>query len=152
MTNMSAGVDLLKLALALPWKGAEGTYQDRPFLMRFRDVPEALSNGSQCDHLLIATYRYAQEDESGLPSKAQYQSIASFEGRFIDSMEQAALSILVVTRTGGGEVEYHIYSKKESEELLRLMGERLGPDDPVTFSEREDPTWTHYRNIRSRIL
>lgn len=79
--------------MLLPWKGAQGVHEGRPFVMRFRDTPLELSQGSQCDQLLVVTYEYPHDGKTGLPSSAQYKAIGDFEERFIDSLERALGSV-----------------------------------------------------------
>ena len=145
------GADFLERMILLSWTGAEGEQEGRPLLIRFRDIGENLFRPSGCKRLIVVTYSYPIQDQTGLPSSAQYKSVEDFEKRVFDTLERAVAAVMVFAKTCAGRIEYMVYSQKSADQLQNVLGVNLKDSDPVEFSETEDPHWEIYLGDKSMV-
>ena len=130
-----------------PWVGAEGTCGAQPILIRARQVLDRLVGSATAPFLLVITYFYESSDDTGLPSKEQYEQIASFEACAIDAMEAQGVGVVMLIRTSNGSVKYFCYVSGV-DEAAAFFSKCFHETDHVEMASDNDPGWEEFRRQR----
>ncbi len=132
------------------WAVAEGTHEDKPLVIRFRQELRSVSDFRGHHLLLQITWPYESPDESGLPGGADGEAMERFEERILAAYEHDAHAVLAAVITTNGARQWILYTSD-----IDTCGQRLAemPQEsepyPVELTADEDPDW---RFLRENIL
>ncbi|WP_093286236.1 DUF695 domain-containing protein [Pseudoxanthomonas sp. CF125] len=130
------------------WSLAEGTHNDKPLVIRFRD--EFLNKPDLSSHprLVRVVWSY-QANTSGMPGSDASDQMGVFEDRLVAAVEPSQTAVLVAVLTNDGQREWLFYTPDVSEFGRRLTEMPQEKDRyPIDISTESDPEWsTFYDNI-----
>jgi hypothetical protein len=121
------------------WQIAEGVEANRPVLYRNRQIPDKFVGTEP--QLLVLTLGFIETDDTGLPTRHQYDQLEEFESRVLDKIESQQLGVVAFTWTYRGTVRYFLYVS-ELEPVLSLLS-----DSQVAIAACDDPNWDEFRNF-----
>ena len=141
--NMEALSEIIK---SDQWAVAEGTHNDLPLMIRFRNK---LSPGSSISNhpQLIRIYWDYTPHESGMPSTNDSQSMEVFENRLVDALETDLSGVLAaaITTNGYREWVWYCLSTDVFAERLHNMPQETEPY-PIEIETENDPEWAYFFN------
>jgi hypothetical protein len=128
------------------WAVAEGTHNDLPLMIRFRDKFVQGVNISNHPQLIQIFWEYS-EHESGMPSTEDSQSMEVFENRLVEALEGDLTGVLsaVITTNGVREWVYYCKSTDSFAKKLHNMPQESEPY-PIGIEAGNDPDWEYFFN------
>jgi hypothetical protein len=128
------------------WFTAEGRRADLPVMYRGRDISSTLIPCRQLSYLLIISLKYNTEDESGLPSRSQYDNIEDFEQSFIDRLEADQRGLVAFVETYNGVIQYFVYVSNAD---VSTSVSNMTLDGPLNLDVRtvQDSGWQEYQRF-----
>ncbi len=141
--NMEGLSDIIKND---QWAVAEGTHNDLPLMIRFRNklsFGRSTSNHPQ----LIRIYWDYTSHESGMPSTDDSQSMEVFENRLVEALETDLSGVLAaaITTNGYREWVWYCQSTEIFAEKLHNMPQEADPY-PIEIEAESDPEWDYFFN------
>ena len=128
------------------WSIAEGTHNDLPLMIRFRNKLSPDSGVSNHPQLIRIFWNYSPH-ESGMPSADDSQSMEIFENRLVDALETDLSGVLAaaITTNGYREWVWYCLSTDVFAERLHNMPQETDPY-PIEIEAENDPKWGYYFN------
>ena len=130
------------------WYGAEGMFNDKPSLLRFRpNLKEYLGHPLYARRLVI-TWNYQKRNSSGMPTATQSDEMRTFEDAIVSALDPDRLAIFAFAFTNDGIREWHFYVKDINE-----VGERINvaladfSKLPINLEVQDDPDWDELRSV-----
>lgn len=127
------------------WVLAEGQFQGKPSLLRFRPGLREYAGNPNYPRRLIVKWPYNEDDPSGMPSSSQSDELGSFEDALVDALDTERLAILAFVFTHAGVREWHFYIGDASE-----VGKRINlalsdyPKLPISLQVENDSGWNEF--------
>ena len=84
------------------WRGVDCDYEDKPLLVRYREISDEFPRKKYSLRLNII-WRMYERDENGLPTDEEFERLETFENRLIEAVENDHHSILVLALTTNGD-------------------------------------------------
>jgi hypothetical protein len=95
---------------------------------------------------------WAYQSESGMPSRAERESMDRMEDLLAPHVEPAAVSTLVLVSTGEGLREWVYYANSKEEFMARMNKALQGlPRFPVEVDLWKDAEWTRYETFKQGV-
>ncbi|MDJ0809365.1 MAG: DUF695 domain-containing protein [Desulfobacterales bacterium] len=139
-------MDLADIIARDKWAGAEGTHNELPLIIRFRNE---VSRDCDLEELpqLIRIFWTFEDSPSGMPSSAESDAMRIFEDRLIDALEPdlSGMLIAAITTNGYREWVYYVRSVEAFSEKLHTMPQEEDPY-PIEIQTRNDPEWGYFFN------
>ena len=130
------------------WTSAEGMYEGKPFLIRFRPHLHNFILSNEFNTRFIVLWSYKSEEVSLIPNKKEMNLMRKFENASVDFLENDLQAVLSFVYTGLNKREWHWYSKDVSETETRLNKVLLNFNSPpIQFFIEDDPTWQEYNAV-----
>ncbi len=128
------------------WAVAEGTHNDLPLMIRFRNKLSQTPMREGHPQLIQIYWDYS-EHESGMPSSEESQSMEVFENRLVNALETDLSGVLaaVITTNGYREWVYYCLSTEAFAERLHNMPQETDPY-PIEIETSSDPEWDYFFN------
>jgi hypothetical protein len=126
------------------WFEAEGVEHGKLAMFRGRQIPATFIGSRSLSILVVISVRFDATDETGLPTRAQYQEIDNFEREFIDHIEAQRLGLTAFIMTTNGTIKYFLYVSNIESISNALLGDNESGSRVELFA-REDPNWDEYR-------
>ncbi|TMN86517.1 hypothetical protein CWB72_19675 [Pseudoalteromonas phenolica] len=126
------------------WAVAEGTHNDLPLMIRFRNKLSKDSSISNHPQLIRIYWDYSPH-ESGMPSTDDSQSMEVFENRLVDALETDLSGVLAaaITTNGYREWVWYCVSTEVFAESLHNMPQETEPY-PIEIEAESDPEWDYF--------
>ena len=139
-------MDLADIISRDKWAGAEGTHNERPLIIRFRNEVSKDCDLKELPHLMRVFWTF-EDSPSGMPSREENEAMRIFEDRLIDALEKdlAGMLIAAITTNGYREWVYYAKSVETFAERLHVMPQEENPY-PIEIQTREDPKWDYFFN------
>src|SRR5688500_16907327 len=93
------------------WFTAEGTNEDKPFLLRGRDSLKSFIDSALYEDRIEILWKYESTDDSGMPSNDELKLMAEIENALVDSFELDLHSILVAVYLWNNSKTWFWYTK-----------------------------------------
>lgn len=136
---------------SLKWTLADGEYDDRPLLMRFRQFPETFPKTKYPERINIF-WKMSQTDVNGLPADEEFDRLTTFEDRLVAAVEPDEHSILGAVLTCNGQTEYVFHTADVSEFLQRLTNMPQEKEKyPITIHRYNDPEWKYFQSVIAQV-
>lgn len=127
----------------MSWSIAEGKYQGRPVIIRFRNFSQAFPR-ARYPRRLNVFWKFANPMENDLPSPEDSARAEAFENRLVEAVETDDHSILSIVLTGKGLREYVFHTSNANEFLQRLTAMPQEKDRyPIEINSFEDEDWKY---------
>lgn len=128
------------------WAISEGTHNDLPIMIRFRNKLDRNEHTDNHPQLIHVYWEYS-EHESGMPTKIESSSMEIFENRLVDALESDLSGFLsaVITTNGYREWVYYTTSIDAFAERLHNMPQETDPY-PIKIEADLDPEWDYFFN------
>lgn len=119
----------------------------RQIIFRFiQEFEPAFSRSAYPDRVVLV-WRY--KSESGMPSRAERESMDQFEDLLSPGLQQDLLASLVLVSTGNDLREWTYYTRSEKEFMVKLNATlRQNARLPVEVYAAKDPKWSAYETFR----
>jgi hypothetical protein len=128
---------------AMKWALAEGEYQGRPLLIRFRRFPEGFVRAVLPQRINV-TWTMGEPASTGLPSDAEHAQLVRFEDRLVAAVEHDAHSVLSVVLTCDGKREWVFHTADVPGFMGRLTDMPQEEERyPIELARTEDSEWTY---------
>jgi hypothetical protein len=114
-------------------------------MYRGREIPSTLLGHESLPHIFVVTLSYSTSDPTGLPTRAQYDEIESFEHACIDGIEQGRLGILTFVKTLDGSIRYFLYVS-DVDRTLEAVGSTLNEAN-AAVAAGDDPEWREFKSF-----
>jgi len=149
LPNTYAGSEMKELRSIIDndqWAVSEGTHNDLPLMVRFRNKLEPEINISNHPQLMQIYWNYS-EHNSGMPSKKDSGEMETFENRLVNALENDLTGILtaVITTNGFREWVYYTTSIDAFAEKLHNMPQENEPY-PIEIETDNDSGWEYFFN------
>lgn len=102
------------------WTTAEGSFENAPFLLRFRPHLKPFIDSGKFDNRLIILWVYKTDDSCMLPSKDDMALMATVEDTLVASLETDVQAILSFVYTNNGHKEWHWHTRDSNESKKRI--------------------------------
>lgn len=134
---------------AFGWVGAEGEFEGRPLLVRFRQFPTTFNKASYPSRLNIF-WKMREPEEWGLPTQFEMERLEAFENRLVEAVESDNHSILSVVLTCNGQREFVFHTSNPEGFLQRLTAMPQEQERyPIEIYHAEDPEWEYDATVTS---
>lgn len=136
---------------SITWAGAEGEYDGRPLLIRFREFADDFPRARYPDRLNVV-WEMVESDTSGWPTDSEFERLRTFEDRLVEAVEPDSQSILTVVLTCNGEKEFVFQSVDATVFLDRLtnMPQEL-ERYPIAIYRNSDAEWNYFSSVTSSV-
>lgn len=130
------------------WNTADGQYQGKPRLLRYRPNLKKYLGDPEYPRRLIIIWDYESENSSGLPSSELLDEMRSFEDAVVNALDIDRCAVLAFILTQNGVREWHFYLDDVSE-----VGDRINeslttfPKLPLHLQVEEDSNWDEMRAV-----
>ena len=136
---------------SLPWAIAEGFFEQKPVIFRFRQFEADFPRSSYPQRLHIL-WSFRSPSEEGLPSNSDSEEANQFEDRLIEAVELDNHSILSLVITGHEQREYSFHTSDPQGFIQRLSGMPQEEDRyPITIQCFSDSDWEYVHEVLSGI-
>ena len=128
------------------WAGAEGTHNELPLIIRFRNKVSKDCNLKPLPQLIQIFWDF-EDSRSGMPSNEESNAMRVFEDRLVEALEPDLVGILIaaITTNGYREWVYYVKSVEDFSERLHAMPQE-GDPYPIDIQTKEDPNWDYFFN------
>jgi len=148
MLSLSEGnaMEFAELVKNGPWAISEGTHNNLPLMIRFRNNLSRQADISKHPQL-IQIYWDLEKSPSGMPSPIESEQMELFENRLEKALEKdlAGALVGVVTTNGYREWVYYVKSVEEFSERLHYMPQEKEPY-PIEIQTEKDQSWDYFFN------
>jgi hypothetical protein len=130
------------------WTVAEGSYCDKPTIIRYRPGLVNSLGDQRYPRRLTVTWEYEETDPSGMPSKNQNRELQDFEDSILNAVDPERLAILSFVFTRAGLREWHFYIS-DVNEVGKRINEALSekPGLPINLEVNDDPDWEELAKV-----
>ena len=123
------------------WSVAEGSHNELPLIIRFREEFKDRPDVSCYPHRLIVSWKYA-EGESGLPSGELSFELGQFEDYLVEALESDLVAVLSAVITNAGERQWIFYTKNLDSCQTRINAlPQVGEPYPLHLTAEPDSEW-----------
>jgi len=131
-----------------PWSVGQGTYDDRPIVVRVNSGASSLIGDSGLSHRVGVATPLRAPDIDGLPEAAESAELNALEDALDAALTQGteALLLLVITTNGMREFVFHTSAPAAVADQIGAVRVRF-PERIVQFMQEHDPTWDVYRQF-----
>lgn len=130
------------------WFVAEGSFQDKPVIMRVRGHLKHLVGHWRYPRRMTVKWTIEHEIAAGLPSGGELERMTGFEERLLDALEDDVQAIAIAVVTFDGAREWIFYTSNLDESLDRINRTFANePPYPIEVIYVEDPSWAEYVGI-----
>jgi hypothetical protein len=135
------------------WLVSEGRLDGKPMLVRIRQNLRDLAGHPQFPNRLRIVWEYEPENEAGLPSSEELESIQGCEDLLVRALEQDNHAILTHVVMCDGLRQWIFYCS-DLEEAARRINVSLPYDDlyPIELSADPDASWAEYLETLGTIM
>ena len=135
------------------WVNAESSSNGNPLMLRIRPDLQSFDGKESFPNKIVFTWEFGHAEElAGLPSDEQYDEMKLFEDALVESLEEGRCAIFAYAHTGCGACERHFYISDLTEIKPALDGVLNGfPGLPLRIETYDDPEWTEYLTLASRM-
>lgn len=141
------------MAFSNHWAFADGTLNDQPIEIRYRDDIKAQQDSGDYGHCVqIAWNAETTHADTGFPSVEEMQKIDAFNQRLMEVMEADAHGILVMVLTSQGVNQWILYCRSLEETQQDLN--RIPTDQglyPIEVVAEDDQNWETFLQLRDAI-
>lgn len=119
-----------------------------PIYTRFRENLPAESEIKKFKLLIVVSWHYQSDDETGLPNEEILDQMDDFENVMDDALVEKGTARLMTVFTGKGVREWQFYTD-DSQNFMRKFNEALKgkPALPLEVEAFEDENWDAYKDF-----
>jgi hypothetical protein len=131
------------------WTVATSEENGCPLIVRFRSEPPQSVTLAEYPHLIVVQWLYEESHQSGLPTGALTDQMATLEKLLDLALETPRVAFNTAVITGDGVREWQWYARDVAEFMALANAGLAGqPVVPVSFiNQGPDPTWSTYLEI-----
>jgi hypothetical protein len=141
------------MAFSNRWVLADGTLNDQPITIRYRNEVQAqLDSGEYGQCIQISWEAEDVDTETGYPSAAELEKIDAFNIKLMEAIEPTEHGIVVMVLMAHGVNQWIIYVRSNEEIQMDL---NTIPTDkglyPIDVVSEEDASWNNFTELRDAI-
>jgi len=141
------------MAYSNRWVLADGTLNDEPITIRYRDEVEGELESGKYPHCVQILWNAEDVDaESGYPSTEELDKIDAFNKKLMSAVETESHGLLVMVLMSQGVNQWILYVR-DNEELQQDLN--TIPTDkglyPIEVTSDEDSSWEIFTQLRGAI-
>ncbi len=141
------------MAFSNRWVLADGTLNDQPITIRYRDEVQAEQDSAQYIHCIQISWQAQDVDtDTGYPSADELEKIDAFNQKLMAAVEPEQHGLLVMVLMCEGVNQWILYSKDIDQVQKDL---NTIPTDtglyPIEVTTDEDPKWDTFTELRDAI-
>ncbi len=131
----------------LPWRTAEGLYEDLPIHARVRDYAPDFPRAGYPERLNVF-WRMTDRGEAGLGTPDELERLRVFEERLVLAVESDRHTVFSIVLSWNGRREFVLHTADVQGFLTRL-GTMPHDDEnyPIEIQVESDPEWTYDRSV-----
>ncbi|EAT13760.1 DUF695 domain-containing protein [Bermanella marisrubri] len=141
------------MAFSNRWITADGTFQNDPITIRYRDGVEDEKGSGQYPHCIQIVWEASDVDaDTGYPNQAELIKIDAFNQKLMQAIESKPCGLLVMVLTSQGINQWILYATSNEEVTLAL--DSIPTDTglyPIEVSSEEDADWLVFTQLRDAI-
>lgn len=141
------------MAFSNRWITADGTFQNDPITIRYRDGIEDERVSGTYPHCIQIVWEAADVDvDTGYPSQNELIKIDAFNQKLMQAVEAKPSGLLVMVLTSQGVNQWILYAK--SNEQVTAALDTIPTDTglyPIEVTSEEDEDWTIFMQLRDAI-
>lgn len=129
--------------IEVPWRTAEGRYEDQPIQARVRDYPPDFPRAGYPERLNVF-WRMTDRGEAGLGAPAELEQLQVFEEHLLNAVEADRHTVFSLILTWNGRREFVLHTADVEGFLTRLGTMPHGEDNyPIEIQVETDPEWKY---------
>ncbi|MCY2961187.1 MAG: DUF695 domain-containing protein [Planctomycetota bacterium] len=129
------------------WNVAQGRYEERPILARYRAFARDYPRAGYPERLNVF-WRMSEPGDEGLGTPTELERLTTFEDRLTQAVEADRHTVFSVILTWNGRREFVLHTA-DVEGFLKRLGTMPHEEDnyPIEIQVESDPEWAYDRSV-----